>query len=710
VQVKASRHLADTFDKHGLSGAAEPEGKGDSKMGLKRYRDWTIQRKVMAIPLVWLVLTMIGMQFLVIPFLGNRILESRKAATRKVVEVAYGFVAGYDQQVKSGRLPLATAQAAAIEAVKALRYGGMEYFWINDLTPKMVVHPTKPELDGKDLTDNRDPNDKQLFVEFVKICQGRGAGFVEYLWPKPAGEQPLPKISYVKLYAPWGWVIGSGVYLEDIQQETAALQRWLYGAALLASLLMAALCASVGLGITRPLRAVINQLQEMTSGSADLTQRIAITRRDESGQLGETFNSFLDNLQKVISHVRKCSTNVAEAAFDISKRADEMTRSAENVASEAATVAVAGEEMAATASVIASNCLIAAEASRTTRCFAQDGGTVVQATITVMSEIAQQVGDSAGTVSVLGERSDQIGAIIGTIEDIADQTNLLALNAAIEAARAGEQGRGFAVVADEVRSLAERTTKATKEITGMIKSIQQETLGAVEAMNRGVAGVRQGTDEAARSGESLVQILSQADQVTEQINQIALAAGEQTSTTSEISSNIDRITGLAGTECQQAVGLAAAAVELNRLAEEMIGSVNHFQTIIRWNDWMTVEVSGFDAAHKKLIDMIGQLNQAFTRGEGEGAILQILTGLASYCVEHFAAEERLMQEHSYPDYARHKKIHDSFVQKVQETIGSYQQHQVSPATIMDLLSEWLMGHILKVDKEYGEFFKKKGVR
>jgi methyl-accepting chemotaxis protein len=679
-------------------------------MQLKRYRDWNILSKVMVIPVVGLLATMIGVQCLVVPFLEHRIMESRKAANRKVVEVAYGFIAGYDQEVKSGRLPLATAQAAAVQAIKNLRYGSKEYFWVNDLTPRMVVHPTKPELDGKDLTGNQDANDKHIFVEFVRVCKEKGAGYVEYLWPKPEGEMPLPKVSYVKLYAPWGWIIGSGIYLEDIRQETAILKWWIYGATLLISLLMAALSASVGLGITRPLGAVIGQLRQMTSGNADLTQRIAITRHDESGALGEAFNGFLENLQGVIGHVRKCSTKVAQSAFDIKNRSDEMTRGAQNVASEAATVATAGEEMAATANVIANNCVMAVESSRTTREFAKDGGSVVETTITVMSQIAQQVDASASTVAVLGERSDQIGAIIGTIGDIADQTNLLALNAAIEAARAGEQGRGFAVVADEVRSLAERTTRATKEITCMIKSIQQETLGAVTAMNLGVAQVKQGTDEAARSGKSLGQILSQVDQVTDQINQIALAAGEQTSTTAEISTNIDKITELASRECVQASSLAGAAVELNRLAEEMISSVNQFQTIIKWNDWMSVQVPQFDDAHKRLIDMIGQLNLAFERGEGGKAIIEILSGLAGYCVEHFSTEERLMREQGYPGYERHKKIHDAFVQKVTETIVDFENQRIAPSSIMDLLSEWLMGHILKVDKEYSEFFSKKGIR
>jgi methyl-accepting chemotaxis protein len=678
-------------------------------MSFKRYRDWSILCKIMAIPLVGLLATLVAVECFVIPYLGNSIMESRKAATQQVVEVASGFIAGYDQEVKAGRMSLATAQAASINAIRALRYGGKGYFWINDLTPKMIVHPTRPELDGTVLTDNKDSTDKHLFVAFVNVCRQKGSGFVDYLWPKPEGDRPLPKVSYVKLFAPWGWIIGSGVYVEDVMQDGAVLKWWVHGAALFLCLFLVAFSVLVGLKITRPLGAVIDQLKDMTRGNADLTQRIIIAQHDESGQLADAFNGFLENLQEVIGNVRKCSTRVAEAAFNIRNQADEMTLGAENVAAEAATVATAGEEMAATANVIASNCLLAVEASRTTRSFAQDGSAVVENTIAVMGQIARQVDASAHTVGVLGERSDQIGAIIGTIGDIADQTNLLALNAAIEAARAGEQGRGFAVVADEVRSLAERTTRATKEITGMIKAIQQETLGAVEAMNQGVVRVQEGTGETAKSGESLGQILSQVDLVTEQINQIAQAAGEQTSTTSEISSNIDRITDLAGKECAQSAILATSAAELNRLAEEMISSVNHFQTIIKWNDCMSVQVTKFDDAHKKLIVMIGQLNDNFRQGEGEKATLATLASLAAYCVEHFTDEERQMKEQRYPGYERHKLAHEAFVQKVQETIVDFENHRLSPASIMDLLSQWLMEHILKVDKEYSEFFLKKGI-
>jgi methyl-accepting chemotaxis protein len=233
--------------------------------------------------------------------------------------------------------------------------------------------------------------------------------------------------------------------------------------------------------------------------------------------------------------------------------------------------------MSATSGDIAQNCQMAAEGAQRASRAASDGAEVVERTVSVMGQIAIKVQESARTVESLGERSDQIGAIIGTIEDIADQTNLLALNAAIEAARAGEQGRGFAVVADEVRALAERTTRATKEIGEMIKAIQKETKGAVSAMEQGVQQVEAGTIEAAKSGQALQDILAQVNDVAMQVNQIATAAEEQTATTSEISSNMQQITEVVQQTSQGAHESATAAAQLSGNAEELQRLVNQFK-------------------------------------------------------------------------------------------------------------------------------------
>jgi methyl-accepting chemotaxis protein len=233
--------------------------------------------------------------------------------------------------------------------------------------------------------------------------------------------------------------------------------------------------------------------------------------------------------------------------------------------------------MSATSGDIAQNCQMAAEGGQRASSAASSGAEVVEKTVSVMGRISERVTDTARSVESLGARSDQIGAIIGTIQDIADQTNLLALNAAIEAARAGEQGRGFAVVADEVRALAERTTKATREIGEMIKAIQSETKGAVAAMEEGVTEVENGTAEAAKSGHALQEILEQINAVTMQVNQVATAAEEQTATTSEISDNIHQITQVVQNTVKGAQESATAAGQLARTAEELQRLVGQFR-------------------------------------------------------------------------------------------------------------------------------------
>ena len=328
-------------------------------------------------------------------------------------------------------------------------------------------------------------------------------------------------------------------------------------------------------GIVNPLSKAVDVANRLAAG--DLTVDVAVTGTDETGQLLAAMKTMTESLRSTISQIGSTSTQVASAANQLHATADRIATGAEEVAAQAGTVATAGEEMSATSGDIAQNCQMAAEGAQRASLSAQNGAEVVEKTVAVMGQIAEKVQESAKTVESLGQRSDQIGAIIGTIEDIADQTNLLALNAAIEAARAGEQGRGFAVVADEVRALAERTTRATKEIGEMIKAIQKETKGAVTAMEQGVHQVENGTFEAARSGQALQDILQQINDVAMQVNQIATAAEEQTATTGEISNNMQQITEVVQQTSQGAHESAKAAAQLNGNADELQRLVRQFK-------------------------------------------------------------------------------------------------------------------------------------
>jgi len=327
--------------------------------------------------------------------------------------------------------------------------------------------------------------------------------------------------------------------------------------------------------ITRPLAALADDAQKIASG--DLTVQIQSRSKDEIGVLAASFNSMADSLRAAIRQVSDTSSLLTSAANELLAISESISNGADSVASQAQTVATAGEEMAATSNDIANNCQSAAAGALDASTSASDGSVVVDKTVQAMGQIARRVKETADTVARLGQRSDQIGQIVGTIEDIADQTNLLALNAAIEAARAGEQGRGFAVVADEVRALAERTTRATKEISDMIRSIQAETRSAVAVMEEGVHEVALGTDEAAKSGLALQTIMELVNNVSMQISQVATAAEEQTATTNEISQNMLQITDVVQQTAQGAKQSEAAAAELSKLAADLEALVHRFK-------------------------------------------------------------------------------------------------------------------------------------
>jgi methyl-accepting chemotaxis protein len=331
----------------------------------------------------------------------------------------------------------------------------------------------------------------------------------------------------------------------------------------------------IGRGIVKSINHVVQGTQG--AGSGDLSIEPLETGDNEVGRLGVSFNSMIDNISTVVKSVTGTAAKVSISTYRIHVVSDQISKTAAKVAIEAVNVSDASKAMAATSEDIAKNCQVAADGAARASESATNGAKVVENSIKVMREIADTVQESSRTVASLGERSTQIGTIISSIKEIAEQTNLLALNAAIEAARAGEQGRGFAVVADEVRKLAERTTSATREISEMISSIQNETGTAVSAMQKGMAQVESGTSEAARSGEALRDILEQVNAVATQVSQIAAAAEEQTVSTASISQNIETIKETIQVTSRESETSAAAANEMNAIAEELMAGISKFK-------------------------------------------------------------------------------------------------------------------------------------
>ena len=364
---------------------------------------------------------------------------------------------------------------------------------------------------------------------------------------------------------------------KDIIEALNHAQTVMVGTVVLVIALSILAAVWISRSITCPVNSLKKVLQEIANGDGDLTKRLEVNSRDEIGQVAALFNLFIGKLHDSISNVTNNSLLISAAAVQLHATAQEIARESESAAERVNTVATAGEEISATSSDIARSCSMVANGAREASQSAIDGAGIVNETIAVMDQIAVRVQESAKAVASLGSRSEQIGEIVGTIEDIADQTNLLALNAAIEAARAGEQGRGFAVVADEVRALAERTTRATKEIGEMIKTIQNETKAAVVAMNQGVNDVARGSEKAALSGQALQHILDRVNDVSMQINQVATAAEEQTATTSEISNNMQQISDVINQASKGSHESADAANQLARTSDALKTAVSQFK-------------------------------------------------------------------------------------------------------------------------------------
>lgn len=361
----------------------------------------------------------------------------------------------------------------------------------------------------------------------------------------------------------------------EVRVRSARLESIIFAVVVAGILLLIIWGLALVRSVAKALNSMISMVKDLAEGEGDLTKRLEIVTHDELGELAEWFNTFLDKIHHIISQVAGTAEQVASASEELSSSATLQAQGADTQKDQTTQVATAMQEMSSTVQQVSENCIRAAEASRRAAETAREGGCVVEQALTQMRSIAESVGGTAKKMAELGRSSDQIGRIAGVIDDIADQTNLLALNAAIEAARAGDQGRGFAVVADEVRKLAECTTKATKEIAGMIKTIQEGNKGAVKAMEIGSRQVEEGVTSTARAGDSLQQIIRMSEDVGSMITSIATAATEQSAATEEVNKNMDQIAQLVKGSAVAAQQSAKACQDLSGLAlnlQNMVGS------------------------------------------------------------------------------------------------------------------------------------------
>jgi methyl-accepting chemotaxis protein len=532
----------------------------------------------------------------------NQLLADRKEKIRNLVEVAYATVDNYEQQARAGKISLEEAKRLSLEALRPLRYDRVEYFWVNDMgrpAPKMIMHPTAPALEGTVLSAERFNkatsmqsgnagtltalDGKNLFSTFVDVVGATGDGYVAYQWPRPkagggATDELYPKLSYVKKFEPWGWIIGSGIYIDDVdalfRSNALKLLAWL---ALIGGFIAFSL-TSVSRKLIRTLGGDPNYATEITKriAAGDLTTEVLCAAGDKNSLLAG-MKDMQQTLSTMIEEIVRGAEQLAAASSEMLEAFGAVTERTERQGEAASSMAAAVEEMTVSIAHVAENAGEAHVISMQASDLSQSGTQIIGNAAEEMQKISQAVQSSSDIIEELGRHSEQISSIVNTIKEIADQTNLLALNAAIEAARAGEQGRGFAVVADEVRKLAERTSLSTKEISTMVERIQEGTRNAVDSMQVGVVQAGKGVDLASQAGVSINEIRSGSLRVTEVVNNISDSIREQGSVSSEIAKSIEQVAQMSE-ECSLAVkNTAQAAHHLKTLSNSLHHTVSRFK-------------------------------------------------------------------------------------------------------------------------------------
>jgi len=554
---------------------------------MQLMRNWGIQTKILVIPLLTAVAITAVLFGYLLPILEQRTMKEKEAATRHVVELAWGILASYDEQVKSGALSSEVAKRLAASQIGRLRYQEKEYIWINDLHPRMVMHPYKPELNGTDLTFEKDPTGKALFVEMVKVCQHGGGGLVDYLWPKPGTSVPAPKISYVKLYAPWGWIVGSGIYVDDVQQQMATMRRTLLVGDItfiLFNLLLTVV--AVRIMITRP----IHQAIEIANCLAQGNLKIAIDSRsnDEAGKLLQAMNLILEKITPILRNIDGSTKQMEQSSLQISKISQEIAQSSHAQQERAHEVSVATGELRTTSESVRNLAEAVRASSVEIEKEAEKGLQAVGSNIAQIEKAVDQVSHAAQETSDLQAVGGKIHQIIESITEIADQTNLLALNAAIEAARAGEQGRGFSVVADEVRNLASRTSKETEEITRIISEFTEHVRQNVNTMKDVVARVNDGaekTRETAAIIERMVSSVRESASVTLRISEVGQSQMERLQ---QLQGSLESLFETLKESGSKVRVTATISTDLNQITQEIVRLMQNFtfdtRTIVEPSD------------------------------------------------------------------------------------------------------------------------------
>ncbi|WP_323919961.1 methyl-accepting chemotaxis protein [Aeromonas caviae] len=511
--------------------------------------DIAVSRKLMLL----LSLALVGFIALLLisaSALHRNLMSEREARLQAVLDLAMSRI-----QALAATLPPEQAKAQAKAMLDSMRFDGDNYLFVLDEDRRVVVHPAKPELVGQQMGNNPAESHWQHMVDLGK---GGHQGRLEYQWVSPSGEA-AQKMSLVTGYQPWGWILGSGVLLQDIEATMWSQYEWMGGATLLVILLMGLLGLAISRSIVNPLAEINKAMARVAAG--DLVVSIPVLGRDELGAVASSTNQGLDAIRRALLEASLGARNVADAALRIAASAEQTNQAVNSQRDQLTQLATAMNEMSATIADVAGHAENTARDTQDATSEAGLGNQDVHASVHGIQALATEVDQATSQVNQLKEGVMQISEVTAVISAISEQTNLLALNAAIEAARAGEQGRGFAVVADEVRQLASRTRHSTEEIQSTITQLQQRAVTAANAMDASRKLAESSVNQSEKAGQDLSLIVNHIQHVSDMATQIATAAEQQSMVAEDMNRNVSGINDSA-LEMSQAASQLAQESEL----------------------------------------------------------------------------------------------------------------------------------------------------
>ncbi|WP_019341109.1 methyl-accepting chemotaxis protein [Stutzerimonas stutzeri] len=515
----------------------------------------------------------------------ERLMAQSKKELKGYVEVALTAIDDLYENSPNGDM---AARAQAIERLSRIKFDNSGYFYGHDSDIVRLFRGANPDGVGTSMKDRKDQQGMFINTELVRAAKD-GSHYLRYFSSMPGNDSVLlPKLSYNHYLPKWDMAIGTSINIDSIDAELEQIQAQIderIEAIITSTIVLAAIMLVVlglaGLAlsnsIVRPIQRIKDNLDDIAAGDGDLTHRLQIASQDEVGELASSFNRFVDKIHGMVSQMVEVTSQLTELVGEVAAQARRSEIAMAQQRQETDQVATAIHEMSAAAQEVAQSAQNAANAAQQTDQEGQDAKRVVDGSVQRIHSLVQDIRESGASVNSLQKDVGSIISVLGVIRSIADQTNLLALNAAIEAARAGEAGRGFAVVADEVRALASRTQQSTQEIQGMIDRLEQGTQSAVNAMIRSSEAGESSSEQANRAGVSLDAIAQLIGTINAMNAQIASAAEEQTSVAEEINRSVHQIAVSVDQVADETQQGAQTARNLEQLGNRLGALVKQFR-------------------------------------------------------------------------------------------------------------------------------------